>query len=203
MPGGASTYALRQTDVVKRLALVGVVVLVAGCSGSKSVLDEGVRPGASGKTHAIDSAEALKAGRATLSEWKRELQKGARQNPGKQFSNLAPDELRARLSAAAGRYGFEVVSLDLLQPSQLAPEVVVRTKDYLGLAHATSAILRQVDPKARTADDRTGWRFEGFYFRAEDEHGVPFLIAYNFWRGNGGGGGQWARSDRLFPFPHG
>lgn len=203
MPGGASTYALRQTDVVKRLALVGVVVLVAGCSGSKSVLDEGVRAGQSGKTHVIDSIQARKAGQATLLDWKRELQKRARQNPGKRFSNLSPGELRARLSAAADRYGFEVVSLDLLQPRQLAPEVIVRTRDYIRLARATSAILRQIDPKTRTTDDRTGWLFEGFYFSAEDEHGVPFLVAYNFMRGQGPGGGQWARSERLFPFAHG
>ena len=189
--------------MVKRLALVGVVVLVAGCSGSKSVLDEGVRPGASGKTHVIDSTEALRAGRTTLSHWKLELQSGARQNPGKRFPNLSPDELRARLSAAADRYGFEVVSLDLLQPRQLAPKVIVRTKDYLRLAHATSAILSQIDPKRRTADDRTGWLFEGFYFRAEDEHGVPFLVAYTNMRGSSPGGGQWARSERLYPFGHG
>ncbi len=121
MPGGASTYALRQTDVVKRLVLVGVVVLVTGCSGSKSVLDAGVGPRQSGKIHVIDSTEARTAGRATLSEWKRALQRGARQNPAKRFANLSPDELRARLSAAADRYGFEVVSLKVLQPGQLAP----------------------------------------------------------------------------------
>jgi len=187
---------------VKTLAILFVLVAAVGCSEGKSVLDEGVRPGRSGKAHVIDSSEARRAGRATLSDWKRELQKGARQNPGKRFSNLSPAELRARLSAAADRYSFEVVSLDLLQPGQLAPEVIVRTKDYLRLAHATSAILRQIDPKARTADDRTGWHFEGFYFKAEDEHGVPFLIAYNFWRGQSRGGGQWARSERLFPFSH-
>ena len=27
-------------------------------------------------------------------------------------------------------------------------------------------------------------KYEGFYFEAQDEHGVPFLIAFNFERGH-------------------
>lgn len=95
---------------------------------------------------------------------------------------------------------FTVLSLNVVRPRQLAPEVVVLTTHYVEVAEATRLILLRVDPKASTGDDRTGWRYEGFFFQAEDEHGVPFLIAFNFWRGGGGGGGQWARSDRLFPF---
>jgi hypothetical protein len=109
--------------------------------------------------------------------------------------------LRARIDHAAERYDFDVVSLELERPRQLAPKVIVRTSHYLRLARATAGILRAIDPHLRTSDDRTGWLFEGFYFRAEDEHGVPFLIAYNFWRSHGGGG-EWARSERLSPFPH-
>jgi len=54
----------------------------------------------------------------------------------------------------------------------------------------------------RTNDDRTGWRYEGFFLEADDEHGVPFAAVFNFWRGSGGGGGQFARSDPLIPFEH-
>jgi hypothetical protein len=48
-----------------------------------------------------------------------------------------------------------------------------------------------------------GRRYEGFYLEAQDERGVPFLGVYNFWRGNHKGGGQWARSEPLYPFQHG
>jgi hypothetical protein len=105
------------------------------------------------------------------------------------------------LPALARRYDFEVTSMQLRRPRQLAPSIVVRTRRYVELARATRVILKQLDPKARTNDDRTGWRYEGFFFEGDDEHGVPFLAAFNFWRGPGGGG-QWARSERLYPFAH-
>jgi hypothetical protein len=92
--------------------------------------------------------------------------------------------------------------VDLLRPRQLAPRIVVRTGDYLRVTRAMPEILRAIDPKARTNDDRTGWRYEGFYFEADDGHGVPFALAFNFWRGSSAGGGQWARSERLYPFAH-
>src|SRR5207247_101479 len=115
---------------------------------------------------------------------------------------LPPAE-RRELGAAARSHDFEVVSFRLLRPRRLAPRIVVRTTHYLELAHATRGILRRLDPKAATGDDRTGWRYEGFYFEADDEHGVPFLVVFNFLRGPHAGGGQWARSDPLFPFAHG
>ena len=186
---------------MKKVALLAVLAAVVGCGKSKSVLDEGVTFGGRGKPHVIGSTEARQAGARSLTEWQRELRKGARQNPAKRFQNLSPDELRARIDRAAERYDFDVVSLELLRPRQLAPKVIVRTSHYLRLARATAGILRAIDPHPRTSADRTGWLFEGFYFRAEDEHGVPFLIAYNFWRSHGGGG-EWASSERLFPFPH-
>jgi hypothetical protein len=33
--------------------------------------------------------------------------------------------------------------------------------------------------------------------------GVPFLAVFNHWRGSNRGGGEWARSEELYPFPHG
>lgn len=46
------------------------------------------------------------------------------------------------------------------------------------------------------------WRFEGFYLEGRDERGVPFVIVTDVVRGEVMGG-QWARSDALFPFQHG
>ena len=187
----------------KLLVLLLFVLLAAGCGGHKSVLDEGIRPGISGKTYVIGPAQARRSALSINAAWERELRIRARRDPRTRFPNLSPTELRRRLDQAAKALGFEVVSFELLHPRQLAPRIVVRTTHYLQLARATNGLLRKLDPKQRTRDDRTGWLYEGFYFKAEDEHGIPFLIVHNYWRGGGGGGGQWARSERLYPFDHG
>jgi hypothetical protein len=96
-----------------------------------------------------------------------------------------------------------VVRLALLHPLQAAPIVVVATPNRRAMARATRAILRLIDPRARTTDDRLGWAYEGFLFEAVDERGVPFVIAHNAWRGPHAGGGQWASSPSLYPFDHG
>jgi hypothetical protein len=135
-------------------------------------------------------------------EWERELRRGAVQHPERRFANLPPGLLRARLRDAAARYRFTVVELEILRPSQAAPRVVVRTADATALSLATRDILRLIDPKKRTNDDRTGWAYEGFYFEARDRTDSPFLIVHNFWRGDSRGGGQWAARDDLYPFAH-
>jgi hypothetical protein len=185
------------------LVLLAIVGIVSACGEHKSVLDEGIRPGRLGETHVISRAEALTNARLRVAGWKSEIRKRAQADPRTRFENLDPDLLLQRISEAASRYDFEVVSVELLRPRQLAPKLIVRTTHYLDLARATREILRRLDPKVATSDDRTGWKFEGFYFEAQDEHGVPFLTVFNFMRGNGPGGGQWARSERLYPFDHG
>jgi glycosyltransferase involved in cell wall biosynthesis len=157
-----------------------------------------VATGCSGK-----SSQATRDARHVSAMWRFELRKRAREAPRQRFVNLSPQVLRRRLDAVARRYDFEVVSLRLLRPRQLAPRIVVRTRHDVELVHAVPRILRRLDPKARTGDDRTGWRYEGFWFEADDEHGDPLLAVFNFWRGPHAGGGQWARSDDLFPFAHG
>ena len=187
-----------------RVALVAATVaaFTSGCGNHRSVLDEGVRVGSSGHIHRVGVAEAIKDVGRARAEWVREITSRARADPQQPFANLPVPVFRARLAALSRRYDFEVTSIQLRHPRQLAPNIVVRTRHYVELARATPAIVRQLDPKARTNDDRTGWRYEGFFFEADDEHGVPFLAAFNFWRGPGGGGGQWARSERLYPFAH-
>jgi hypothetical protein len=197
--------------VSARLWLVAVLflfgALASGCSnGQRSILDQGVGPGLSRRVHRINAAEARSD--VTKSEiwWRHQITSRASAYPRQHFANLPADELRARLAKFAARYDFQIVSLELWQPlpHQLAPKVVVTTKHYLALAAATPAIMKQLDPKRRTGDDRTGWRYEGFFFQADDEHAVPFRAVFNFMRGTySRGGGQWARSEPLFPFAHG
>jgi hypothetical protein len=181
--------------------------LGASCSNDhRSILEQGIGPGLSGRVHRISATEARKDVTKSESWWRHQIQSRANAYPRQQFANLPAKELRLRLARLAARYDFQVVSLELWQPlpQQLAPKVVVTTTHYLALAQATPAIMKQLDPKRRTGDDRTGWRYEGFFFEADDEHAVPFLAVFNFMRGTySRGDGQWARSEPLFPFAHG
>jgi hypothetical protein len=181
---------------------ISLALIASGCANHRDgVLTAGytaragnqASPGATAAT-----AIAMRAERA----WRRELAKRAVQSPGQEFDNLSLAELRVRLRREARAHHFDVVSANFLRPRQLASRIVVETSDYRGLAKATPAILKDIDPRRPVRNDAEGWRFEGFYFEARDRRSVPFLIVFNYWRGLSGGG-QWARSERLFPFEHG
>jgi hypothetical protein len=135
--------------------------------------------------------------------WNAAVRAGAIADPGTRFRNPPVAELRRRLKIAARRYGFEVTQLYVKWPRQQAPYLVVRASHPRAFAGAMPSILRSLDPKRDTGDDRTGWAYEGFYLEARDRSGTPFLVVFNHWRGNHGGGGQWARSAELYPFAHG
>jgi hypothetical protein len=113
----------------------------------------------------------------------------------------ARSDFRSKLRELAGRYGFHVVSAKVLRPRQDAPMVVVRTTNYPDLAQATGGVLRELNPKDR-GSDADGWHYEGFYWEARDERGVPFLVASTLTRGQVEGQ-QWARSEALYPYRHG
>jgi hypothetical protein len=197
----------------KWAVLVSLLVLATGCSShsgtvghSRAVLCPGVTPR---HPEAITIADyrlggvGTPQGRASMRrQWERAICSRAVAAPRQHFDNLSPNTLRKRLAAAAKDHGFEVVMVKLLRPKQLAPEIVVRTPHDVALARALPRILRSLDPHNGWLDNR-GWSYEGFYFEAQDERGVPVLGVYNFWRGEHKGGGQWARSEELFPFPHG
>jgi hypothetical protein len=176
--------------------------LLTSCSGKSSVLTAGYDR--LGGTSASPNAEKAKVQAAAAERnWEHEIQSRGRHYPKKRFANPSKDGLMGDLRALAQKNGFELVSVRFLLPRQLAPKIVVRTKHYLALAHATPAILRRIDPRAAVRADSQGWKYEGFYFEAQDEHGIPFLIAFNFERGPSPGGGQWARSEPLYPYAHG
>ena len=183
-------------------SLVACATLAADCAGHASVLDAG-RSRLGRTPQRVGPTQAKREARQSYSNWRLELAERARKDPRTRFPNLAPFLFRQRLAAAARRYGFEVVSLRFLRPRQLAPEVVVRTKHYLSLARAVPAIDAALNPRRPARDDRRGWEYEGFWLEAQDEHGVPFLAVFDFMRGPGPGGGQWARSEPLYPFAHG
>jgi hypothetical protein len=179
-----------------------LVFLLAACSGKPSVLTAGF-DGVGGHSPSPNATKAKANAAFARRTWEHEIQSRGRRYPAKRFANPSKDELIADLRALAQKNDFELVSVRLLMPRQLAPMIVVRTKHYLDLAHATPAILRRIDPRTAAPDDSQGWKYEGFYFEAQDEHGIPFLVAFNFERGPSPGGGQLARSEPLYPYAHG
>lgn len=183
-------------------AVIVAAGLLSGCGGSRSILYSGVSGDLSGHKTVITDAAASHDGQAVRAQWVAEIMRRARQDPSERFANLSARELRGRLAELATRYHFTVKQIQLLHPRQVAPLLIIQTRRYLAFAHAVPAIEKSLDPHLGH-DDRTGWAFEGFFLEAQDERGVPFLAVSNFMRGSGPGGGQWARSDQLYPFAHG
>jgi hypothetical protein len=140
---------------------------------------------------------------AIVKTWRANLRSGALADPRRHFPNPSKKLLASRLRAASIRYRFRVMRVEILHPRQAAPLVIIQTRNKRSLAASTTAILRLLDPKARTRDDRTGWVYEGFLLEECDSRGVPFLAAFNWWRGPHAGGGQWAADPALYPFAHG
>jgi len=182
-----------------RLALLLMAAVVAGCSSGsghdRSVLMEGISPGTFGHIHRTGPQEAVSGARSARRYWREYLTKEARLASRKRFPSPSLSVLSQRLEREADAHSFDIVSVRMLHPRRAAPEIVVRTTHYLALARATSDILRGLE-------GRDSWDYEGFYFEARDERNVPFLAAYNVVRGQIMGG-QWARSEALYPFPHG
>jgi hypothetical protein len=205
VPGGV----IFRRMLSKWVVLATLATLAAGCSNhsgqSRAVLYQGVglhQPGTTMVNHRISDAAARQGGTLAREQWEQEIRLRATEAPRERFVNLSPEMLKKRLAEAADDHGFRVVAVKLLRPRQLAPEIVIRTTRYLALARALPGILHSLDPHSGHSDTR-GWSYEGFFFEAQDERGVPFLGVYNFWRGDHKGGGQWARSEPLYPFPHG
>jgi hypothetical protein len=176
---------------MKRIVLTFSLLLVLAQSAPSAALAGSRTVGPTARAAAIEKM------------WRANLRSGALAAPTSRFQNLSPATLDARLRRAASRYHFTIVKVQILHPRQQAPFVVVETKDKHALAASTAAILRLIDPKARTNDDRTGWAYEGFLFEARDSEGVPFLATFNWWRRPHPGGGQWATNPSLYPFNHG
>jgi hypothetical protein len=119
---------------------------------------------------------------------------------GQRFPNPTPAAFRARLRAVGRRFGFTVVSLQLLRPLQLAPLVVVRTgrprKDFV---HDVPAIMRLLDPIA-PGRSQTAVTFEGFLLEGRDARGA-FVRVENVYRGEIMGA-QWSWNRCVYPYVH-
>ena len=201
--------------MVSKLAAVAVlVVLATGCDShgdtvghGRAVLYRGAelsQGDGSVVRHRFSDPAARRAEARIRGQWEQEVRHRAIEAPRQHFANLRLDTLKERLTKAADTHDFQVVAVTLWnpRPRQFAPEILIRTTHYLVLARALPGILERIDPHTGKAATR-GWSYEAFFLEARDERGVPFLSVYNFLRGQHKGGGQWARSEALFPFSHG
>jgi len=137
-------------------------------------------------------------------EWLKELRLSAKTGDrAAMFPSPSRAVLIERLRQAQRRYGFQIVSVTMLHPLQRAPVIVIRSDRKLAIAHATPAIIKLFDPRHVTKSNPSGYAYEGYFLSAVDKHGVPYLATFNHWRCCPPGGGQWAASESLYPFPHG
>jgi len=188
------------------LFVSAALTLAVGCGSNES---ESRQAGVSTAVErvATTGAAAEESGailRASKKDWLERLNANARDDPAARFDNPTEDEFLAQVRMAADEYAFRIVEARWLEPLQAAPLVVVEAADPVKLARDTPAILRLLDPQAPVGEnDWEGWAFEGFFFEARDTEGVPFLAVFNHWRGADRGGGEWARSEDLYPYEHG
>src|SRR2546421_31397 len=163
-----------------RLALLALTTSLAACTSGgghdRSVLMAGISPGAVGEGHRNGPEQGGSGAKRARGDWYRYLTKEARLAPRKRFRSPGLSVLSERLKREAHAHSFEIVSVKMLHPLQLAPAVVVRTTDYVALSRATGDILNRLE-------GRDPWDYEGFYFEARDERNVPFFAAYNVIRG--------------------
>ncbi len=119
---------------------------------------------------------------------------------GQRFPNPTPRAFRRRVTAIGRRYGFRIVSLQLLRPQQIAPLLIVETnRDRKAFVHDVPAIMRLLDP-IRSAGAQTAVTFEGFYLEARDSKGT-FVRVENAYRGEVMGG-QWSWNRCVYPYEH-
>ena len=195
--------------MMRSALLVSVVLLcgltLAGCGGSsRSILMSGISPpGPIGPKTVIDDATALRVARGIEKKWRVDIAQRAHEAPSEHYANLPTARVRQLLAAAAHRYGFTVKTVRFLRPRQLAPLVVVQTTHYEALARAFGRFDKSLNPLRDRRTDGLAGAFEGFFFEAQDERGVPFFVMYDAIRGVSGYGGQWARADALYPGLHG
>jgi hypothetical protein len=187
-----------------------LVMLATGCSShgstashSRAVLYQGIglrQPRTAIANRRVTDAAARRGGARVRKQWEREVRRRAIKAPREQFANFSPC---AQEAAREGRPRSRLSDCSGQVPStQRARSRDRRPHDALALVRALPGILRSLDPHSGRTDTH-GWSYEGFYFEAQDERGMPFLGVYNFWRGQHKGGGECARSEPLYPFEHG
>ena len=193
---------------MRLIPVIGLAGLVAGCAGTSprhstaqsAVLPISFNPNPTSSS-SMGAREAVREERSARGEWLRSLRAAARSDPNRMFPSPPRIVLMRRLEREAGALDFEILSVRMLRPRQLAPVIVVRTAHPIGLARATLSILEKIDPSW----GRPNELYEGLYLTAVDEQGIPLFSVSNVLRTDGRRlyeGGEWARGEALYPLPH-
>jgi hypothetical protein len=187
--------------------VVAVAALVATGAALASLpqrtgVDFASTPLASGAARAVASpnTEIAQAQKQWLNELRASAETGDR---SADFPSPPRAVLLRRLDKAQKLYGFQIVRVRMLHPFQSAPVIVIRSDNKRAIAKATPKIVNLFDPIHVTSNNPSGYAYEGYFFSAIDNHGVPYLATFNPWRAPHLGGGEWAASADLYPFPHG
>jgi len=135
-------------------------------------------------------------------EWRAALRLGAAHETTR-FPSPTEAVLVARLRQERHRYGFRIVSVRMLKPRQAAPQVIVRSGRKRAIARATATIVDHLNPRHVTTANPAGYAYEGFFFAAVDDRGVPYLLVLRNARCCPPGGGVWASEPALYPIAHG
>lgn len=137
-------------------------------------------------------------------EWLAQIRASAQSGDrSARFPSPSRAVLMRRLHNAQTLYAFRVVSVRMLHPLQRAPVIVISSDRKQSLARATPKIINLFDPRSPTRMNPSGYAYEAYFLVAQTTRGVPFLATFNHWRAPHVGGGQWAASESLYPFPHG
>ena len=154
----------------------------------------------------LSPSEARCVAAQARSTWLQEINrrgKRGRANPHPaHFRSPSRALFLTRLRKAARQYDFEVLGVHFYRPLQLAPYVIARSVRPKRLSRDMFKIERLLDPLNTRSTLATAWAYEGFLFEGRDAQGVPAFGTFNSVRG-GIYGGQWARSESLYPFGHG
>jgi hypothetical protein len=185
---------IRDVQYKARLAFLCLALALTGCAqrGAGTTIRDTAGD--------ASSREATARWAPLVKQWKADLLAAARKDDTK-FPTPTAQTFLKRLQTAASEYDFRIVSVDFIPAPQGAPLVIVESSTPSRFAEDTPAIARALDPKAPGGDDWQGWDYEGYFLGAQDRGAEPFLAVYNFMRDHGGG--QWARSQDLYAFPHG
>lgn len=178
------------------------VLLAAGCGGSggaASILDQGLCSQLGTHCMRVTPAEAVRDVRSARLEWLGEVRANAIRDSTRHFPNLPRTVFAQRLERQAERHDFAVESITWRHAgAQDVPDVVVESSRYAALARALPAVLDAVDPPPRS----NSRAYEAIFIEAVDPHHVPFVAVFDSLRDHVMGG-QWARSEALFPYAHG
>ncbi len=176
------------------LALVLSSVVLGGCGSTSATTSVG---------HVPSARPIVAPGWSPrIRGWERTLRNAARHDPTTIYPTPGPSILRERLARASAEYGFRVVSLLFVRAPQGSPLLIVQAiSSQIAFSRNVPAIMRLLDPHRPAKQDWERWTYEGIFLGAQSSDGTPFLDVSNVMRVHGGG--QWARSERLYPYPHG